>query len=67
MNLVRSNSLSLKYLRFAQLGGKDIRIGKFEFVAKTQFPLKMSPSEDFNLERKSQEFYKLRGFFKFNI
>ena len=37
MNYVRSNSLSLKYQRFPPLGCQDIRIGKFEFVAKTQF------------------------------
>ena len=37
MNSVRSNNLSLKYQRFATSGCKDIRIRKFEFVAKTQF------------------------------
>ena len=30
------NNLSLKYERFAPLSCKDIEIGKFEFVAKTQ-------------------------------
>ena len=37
MNSVRSNSLSLKYQGFPPLGCQDKRIGKFEFVAKTQF------------------------------
>ena len=37
MNSVRSNSLSLKYQGFPPLGCQDIRIRKFEFVAKTQF------------------------------
>ena len=32
---------SLKYKRFTQLGCKDIRIRKFEFVTKTQFILKL--------------------------
>ena len=31
------NSLSLKYHRFTASGCKDIEIGKFELVAKTQF------------------------------
>ena len=30
------NNLSLKYERFAPLSCKDIEIGKFKFVAKTQ-------------------------------
>ena len=37
MNFGRSNSLSLKYQGFPPLGCQDIRIRKFEFVAKTQF------------------------------
>jgi len=37
MNSVRLNSLSLKYHWFTPSGFKDIRIRKFEFVAKTQF------------------------------
>ena len=37
MNSVRSNSLSFKYQGFPPLGCQDIRIRKFEFVAKTQF------------------------------
>ena len=37
MNSVRSNSLSLKYQGFPPLGCQDIRIRKFEFVAKTRF------------------------------
>ena len=37
MNSVRSNSLSLKYQTFEQLGCKDIKIIKYEFVATTQF------------------------------
>ena len=37
MNSVRSNSLSLKYQGFPPLVCQDKRIGKFEFVAKTQF------------------------------
>ena len=37
MNYVRSNNLSLKYQRFTPSGCKDTGIGKFEFVAKTQF------------------------------
>ena len=36
MNSVRSNSLSLKNQGFPPLGCQDIRIRKFEFVAKTQ-------------------------------
>ena len=34
---VRSNILNLKYQRITPLGCKDIKIRKFEFVAKTQF------------------------------
>ena len=41
MNSVRSNHLSLKYQRFTPSGYKDIGIRKFEFVAKTQFLLKL--------------------------
>ena len=37
INSVWSNILSLKYQRVAPSDGKDIRIRKFEFVAKTQF------------------------------
>ena len=37
MNPDRSNNLSLKYKTFKALGCKDIGIGKFKFVAKTQF------------------------------
>ena len=37
LNSVRSNSLSLKYQRFPPLDCQNIGIGKFEFVAKTQF------------------------------
>ena len=37
MASVRLNSPSLKYQRFPPLGCQDIRIRKFEFVAKTQF------------------------------
>ena len=37
MNSVRTNNVSLKYLKFTLLGCKDNGIGKFEFVAKTQF------------------------------
>ncbi len=37
MNSVRSNSPSLNYQGFPPLGCQDIRIRKFEFVAKTQF------------------------------
>ena len=32
----RSNDLSLKYQMFTPSGSKDIRITKFEFVAKTE-------------------------------
>ena len=39
MNSVETNNPSLKYLRFTLLSCKDIGIGKFEFVAKTQFLL----------------------------
>ena len=35
MNSVRSNNISLKYPRPTPFGCKDIRIRKFEFVAKT--------------------------------
>ena len=41
MNFVRSNNLSLKYQKLTPLGCKDIGIIKFEFVAKTQFLLKV--------------------------
>jgi len=37
MNSFRSNSLSLKYQGFPPSGCKDIKIRKYEFVAKTQF------------------------------
>ena len=37
MNSVRTNNPSLKYLRFTLLCCKDIEIGKFKFVTKTQF------------------------------
>ena len=37
MNSVRTNNPSLKHLRFTLLVCKGIGIGKFEFVAKTQF------------------------------
>ena len=37
INSARANNLSLKYLRFPPSGSIDIGIGKFEFVAKTQF------------------------------
>ena len=37
MDLVKSKGLSLKYKRFTPPGCKDIKIGKFELVAKTQF------------------------------
>ena len=37
MDSVRSNNLSLKYHRFSSPGCKDIKIRKFNFVAKTQF------------------------------
>ena len=36
---VRSNSLSLKYHRYKQSGCKDIKIIKFEFGAKSMFPM----------------------------
>ena len=37
INSVRSNNLSLKYLRFIHTGCIDKEIRKFEVVAKTQF------------------------------
>ena len=37
MNLILSNNLSLKHQRFTLSGCKDIKIRKFDFVAKTQF------------------------------
>ena len=37
MKYVRSNNVSLQYQRFILLGCKDIRVRKFEFMAKTQF------------------------------
>ena len=37
INFVMSNNLSLKYQRYTPSGSKDIRIKKFEFVAKIQF------------------------------
>ena len=37
MHCVRSNKLSLKYLRFTPSGWKNTGIRKFFFVAKTQF------------------------------
>jgi len=37
MTSVRLNGPSLKYQWFPPLGCQDIRIRKFEFVAKTQF------------------------------
>ena len=37
INSARTNNLSLKYQRFAPSDGKNIRIGKFEFVTTTQF------------------------------
>ena len=37
INSARVYNLSLKYLRFTPSGLIDIGIGKFEFVAKTQF------------------------------
>ena len=36
MNPDRNNNLSLKYKNFQALGCKDIGIGKFKIVAKTQ-------------------------------
>ena len=36
MNSVRSNNSSLKYVRFAPSGCKDLGIIKFEFVVNTQ-------------------------------
>jgi len=41
MNSDRLTRLSLKYQRFKPCECKDIGIGKFEFVAKTQFVLKI--------------------------
>jgi len=43
MNSVKSNSLNLKYRRFAPSGCKDIEIRKLGFVAKTQFLCKRFP------------------------
>ena len=37
MNSFRSNNLSLKYHRSTPIGCKDMGIGKFWFLAKTQF------------------------------
>ena len=37
MNSVRLNNLRLKYQSFTAAGCKDIGIGKFVFVVKTQF------------------------------
>ena len=37
INSATAYNLSLKYLRFTPSGSIDIGIGKFEFVAKTQF------------------------------
>ena len=37
INSARAYNLSLKYLRFTPSGSIDIGIGKFVFVAKTQF------------------------------
>ena len=39
INSARADSLSLKYLRCTPSGSIDIGIGKFEFVAKSQFLL----------------------------
>ena len=44
MNSVCSNNLSCKYKRFTLSGCKD-GIGKFEFVAKTQFVHKLTQGE----------------------
>ena len=38
LNSVGSRSLNFTYKRFKPLGCKDIEIGVFEFVAKTQIP-----------------------------
>ena len=37
MNAVRSNNVSLKYIRFTSSGYKVIGFTKIEFVAKSQF------------------------------
>ena len=37
MSSVRSDDVSLKYLRFSPSDGKDIGIRTFEFVTKTHF------------------------------
>ena len=37
INSARAYNLSLQYLRFKPLGSIDVEIGKYEFVAKTQF------------------------------
>ena len=34
---MRSNILGMKYQSFTSFGSKDIRIQKFEYLAKTQF------------------------------
>ena len=46
---VRSNNLSLKYLRFTPSGFKGIEIRKFEFVAKTQFLYTITKLQDQDL------------------
>ena len=42
MNSFRSNNLSLKYKRFTPSDCNDIGTRKFNFVAKTQFLLKLA-------------------------
>ena len=39
MNYIKSNNLNLKIKRFTPSGCYDKGVGKFEFVAKTQFLL----------------------------
>jgi len=50
MNLILSNNLSLKHQRFTLSGCKDIKIRKFDFVAKTQFLNLQLPSLEIHVK-----------------
>ena len=56
MNSVKWNNLRLKYHRFTPSGCKDIRIRKFEFVAKIQF-LYIVVIEKLNQRQKKRYMY----------
>ena len=67
MNSVRSNSLSLKYQGFPPLGWQDIRIRKFEFVAKTQFRYVYSDIHFFAVLKMGYVFLILQTFQSFSF